>query len=125
MNWAAELNKDTEPTTIVIGYTKIGDTNDYLSMIDGYRPGAEQHVISVEVDLPVGLDPYRIAELCFYATNAPEIDKDSSEQRIRDAIVDTGYTGREAHWSISVGDTVRVGDVLLACESVSWTRVGE
>jgi hypothetical protein len=60
----------------------------------------------------------------FIATNAPELDEDSPEELIRLAIEDTGYKGVEAHWSLSVGDTVSVqGGPRFACESTGWTEV--
>lgn len=115
--------------TIRIGYTKVippsaGAGFGYVPMADGYRPGAEQHVVTINVELPPNLQPYRIAELVHMATNAPELDADSPQELILLAIEDTGYKGAEAHWSLSVGDTVQVGDgPVLACEAVGWTEV--
>jgi hypothetical protein len=117
--------------TIHIGYTKVvrpeaGAGFGYVPMADGYRPGAEQHVVTITVDLSPSLQPYRIAELVFIATNAPEelLAEGSAEELIRLAIEDTGYKGVEAHWSLSVGDTVQVGDgPRWACEASGWTEV--
>lgn len=110
-------------TTIVIGWTKSDRDAGYVSMMDGYRPGADQHVLSITVDLPPRLEPHRVAELVFIATNAPELDPASPEGAILHAIQATGYRGREAHFSLSVGDTVTVAGTKLACQAAGWTPV--
>jgi len=116
----------TVERVITVGYTQGNRDAGYVPMIEGYRPGAAQHVLTISVQLSPDLEDQQIAELVFIATNAPDLDAGTPEQRIRDAIVDTGYKGTEAHWSLSIGDTVRVGgSPLLACGDVIWTTVEE
>lgn len=115
-----------EPRVLVIGYTQPQRhaAEDYVPTMDGYKPGARQHELMITVPLPPNLQPHRIAELVFIATNAPELDPGSPEELIRLAIEDTGYKGAEAHWSVSVGDTVAIeGGPRYACENVSWIEV--
>jgi hypothetical protein len=114
-----------EPRTVVIGYTKMHRTTGggYVPMVDGYRPGAAQHVLTVTVDLAPELSPDKIAELVFHATNAQVLTPGGPAQAIYEAVVATGYRGEEAHWSLSVGDTVTVDGVQLACQAAGWTPV--
>jgi len=113
------------PRTLVVGYTKVDRDNDYVPMMDGYRPGAEQHEITVTVDLPPDMAGHLVAELVFIATNAPDLEEDSRAMKIRDAITATGYKGREAHWSLSVGDTVIVDGTRYACQNSGWQPLVE
>jgi hypothetical protein len=111
-----------------IGWTK-SRMPEYSSFTDGYRPDAEQHTEDITVDVP---DEYfhdsvdnavqRIAEAAFIATNAP-FELDGVPQQIREAIYDAGYNGKGAHYSLSVGDTVTVGEVMVTCDHYGWTRV--
>jgi hypothetical protein len=112
-----------EPRTLVIGYTKMTRDRTYIAAFDGYRPGAAQHVLSVTVNLPPGMEPHRVADLVFIGTNAPELDPRSPAGLVLAAIQATGYRGAEAHWSLSVGDTVTVDGIQLACEAAGWTEV--
>ena len=127
------------PTTIeiTIGWTRSEVVNDqlvYSSFSDGYKPGASQHTETISVVLygngTTGLTApamtwegvEQIAEAAFDATNNPDPTNPLSVA-IRDAIVATGYRGQGAHYSLSVGDTVTVGEVMLACEDLGWSRV--
>lgn len=101
-------------TTIVkIGWTK---HSDYWT----FQPQAERHW--VEFNLASGLEPEVVAEAAFEATNSPS-RLSPLAQAILWKIEAAGYTGKEAHYSLSVGDVVQVGEVLLACERAGWTRV--
>jgi hypothetical protein len=122
-----------EPVTILVGYTKAiipeGDEEGpalYVPYVDGWRPGAEQHVLSLTVDLPPTLETHQVADLVFYATNAPDLADDPWAGAIRKAIDATGYRGEEAgHFSLSVGDTVTVDGIGLACKSAAWGSIEE
>lgn len=111
---------------ITIGWTK-SSLPEYSSFCDGYKPGAEQHTETIEVEWsPKHPEPdwgaLEVAEACFIATNSPyEVTGLAAE--IRSAIAATGYDGRGAHYSLSVGDTVTVGEVMLACANFGWERV--
>lgn len=112
--------------TITVGWTKHGvaaDRRNYAPFFDSYRPGQPQHELVLTVQLPVAWDAQRVAGACFLATNAPGVGPDSPEGRILAAIQATGYRGAEAHFSLSVGDTVTVGDTKLACARFGWQEV--
>lgn len=108
-------------TTITVGWTISDMDAGYSSFSDGYRHGAKQHVETVTVDIPDDWTTEQVAEAVFVATNSPRPD-DTAEQ-IRSAISATGYNGRGAHWSFSVGDTVTVGDQTVACANFGWDEV--
>lgn len=108
---------------ITIGWTRSDMENGYSSFM-GYKPGASQHTetITVEADIaPTQEGAEQIAEACFTATNAPFATGLAAQ--IAEAIAATGYRGREAHYSLSVGDTVTVGEIMLACARFGFERV--
>lgn len=109
--------------TLTIGWTKSDMDNGYSSFMDGYRPGAEQHTetITVEVDREYSVEA--LAERALVATNAPYVEPGSVAEKIAKAIEATGYYGQGAHYSLSVGDTVTVGEVTVACERLGWKVV--
>lgn len=111
---------------VTIGWTK-SKMPEYSSFADGYRPGAEQHTETIVVETEPFEDPQHtveaIAEAAFVATNSP-YEVSGLASQIREGIEATGYNGRGAHYSLSVGDTVTVGEVTVACESFGWKRVG-
>lgn len=106
--------------TITIGWTKSDRASGYSSF-DGYRPGAQQHTETIEVELPEGWDAERIAEAVYESMNAPS--SPTASDQIREAIAATGYRGEGAHYTLSVGDTVTVDGVSLACGRLGWQRV--
>lgn len=112
--------------SVTIGWTRSA-LPEYSSFCDGYRPGASQHTETIEIEVgdltPVGAAE-KIAEAVFCATNHPYPEGlvGLSKQAF-DAITATGYNGRGAHYSLSVGDTVTVGEVMLSCESDGWQQV--
>lgn len=130
-----------EPVKILVGYTKAlvppGEENDperswderpdfYVPYVHGWRPGAEQHVLTVTVDLPPRFEPHQVADLVYYATNSADLGGDPYAGAIRAAIDATGYQGKEAgHFSLSVGDTVTVDGIGLACRSTGWGSIEE
>lgn len=130
-----------EPVTILVGFTKPvipegsngelrqwmrDDDETYVPYADGWRPGAAQHVLTLTVDLPPKLEAHQVADLVYYATNAPDLEADPYAGAIRAAIDATGYRGEEAgHFSLSVGDTVTVDGIGLACRSAGWGSIEE
>ena len=110
---------------ITIGWTKSDRANGYSSF-DGYRVGAEQHTETITLDIdttqPIDRLAAVIVEAVFVATNSP-FEVTGMTARIRDAIEATGYRGADAHYSISTGDTVTIGEVTWACESFGWKVV--
>lgn len=112
---------------VTIGWTMSDRANGYSSF-DGYQPGARQHTETITVDAS-SLDltnpeavVHQIAEAAFVATNAPFATGIAAQ--VAEAIAATGYHGREAgHYSLSVGDTVTVNEVTVACARFGWERV--
>lgn len=121
--------------TIQLGFTHSDRASDYIPMMDGYRPGAAQTVIQTgDVQLP-GLDPAAplsaddvtaVAEACFTAMNAPEdLPVSDTVSLVRDAIAARLASGRDTGvHSLSVGDTVTVDGITLACAKKGWSVVG-
>jgi len=121
---------------VTIGWTMSDRDAGCSSFSDGYRPGAKQHTetITIEWTNPPMLfggtvDLNRaaevLAEACYYATNAPRFTcPDGLTGQVCRAIDATCYHGHQAgHYSLSVGDTVTVGEITLACASLGWERV--
>jgi hypothetical protein len=128
--------------TIIIGWTKHDGPRDqmaYTPFWDGWTPGQAQHYETIEVTLPDVLEyPGEIserdlAEACFAATNAPVAEgrptsywrNGSVVARVWEAIQATGYRGEQAHYSLSVGDTVIINGAIWSCERVGWRKVGQ
>lgn len=112
----------TETVRITIGFTKTDRESNYVPMMDGYRAGAEQEL--VVVDMPRALLPVVIAqtpELFFGVTNAPldAIQASPRMSRMHEHFVSVGQTFPR---SISVGDTVSYGDERWACARRGWDR---
>lgn len=100
---------------VTIGWTRSDMENGYSSFSDGYRRGASQHVETVSVEVPEDWDVPRIAEAVFEATNSPAVEPGdgSVPGAILAAILREGYRGKQAHFSLSVGDTVTVADTMV------------
>lgn len=107
---------------ITIGWTRSDMAKGYSSF-SGYRHGAEQHTETIEIDLPTDVTPEQVGEYVFDATNNPFVPANSVAGQIAAAIEATGYHGREAHYSLSIGDTVTLGEVTVACDSFGWKRI--
>lgn len=114
---------------VTIGWTQ-SDRESGYSSFDGYRPGAKQHTETVEVEIPETVSAQEadwatlhIAEAAFEATNSP-FPKTGLAQQINEALENKSFYGQGGHYSLSVGDTVTVGEVTLACASFGWERVG-
>jgi hypothetical protein len=119
------LTTGTRAVEVTIGWTKSDRDNDYSSFSDGYRRGADQHTETIRVEVPADRDAEDIAEAVFFATNAPYLDPASREGKILAAIYANGYHGEGAHFSLSTGDTVTVGDTMLACARFGWEVVND
>jgi len=115
---------------VTIGWTMSDRDAGYSSFADGYRPGAKQHTETITVEWTNAPDDAHkvaevLAEACYYATNAPRFTcPEGLTGQVCRAIDETGYDGTGAgHYSLSVGDTVTVGEITLACASLGWERV--
>jgi hypothetical protein len=111
---------------ITIGYTLSDREHDYIPFDDGYRPGARQEEVTVELTGLDELDDTEVAELVFVATNAfvpsprwPDGDIVTAVGRAVAANVLTH------HSSLSKGDTVTVRGVRYECASTGFERVAE
>jgi len=114
----------TRPRIVTIGWTRSDLANGYSSFSDGYRKGAQQYTETLEVNTE--LDPSEIAEAAFHGTNAPEesIDSTSVAGHIAAVLKKRGFNGSQSgHYSLSVGDTVTVDGVMLACADLGWEVV--
>jgi hypothetical protein len=106
---------------VTIGWTQYG--------FDGWEPGLRQHVEDIFIDIetaqPTSLLVETIVEAVFIATNHPEPESlRGMSGAVYRAIRDTGYRGEQAgHYSISVGDTVTIGETTWACERFGWKIV--
>lgn len=135
---------------VTIGWTKPDRAHDYVPYADGYRAGAEQHTETIEVEWdnpPVSADDttltalgatredaeallrLRVAETIashvYDATNHPfPHGAGGLTSQIAHLVDGTGYDGAAAgHYSLSVGDTVTVGGVTVACAPIGWEVV--
>lgn len=94
----------------------------------GFEPGMDQVTRTFPLDM-TGTNlapahwPEAIADAVFYATNAPRMSyPDGLTGTVCRAIDALDYHGEGAHYSLSVGDTVTVGEITLACDDVGWKR---
>ena len=111
---------------LTIGWTRSDMANGYSSF-DGYRPGASQHVIELEISVDDRMrlrGDLAICEAAFTALNAPGLQpRDGLAYQIEQAVRATGYRGEGAHYSLSVGDTVTVDGRMYACDASGWSVV--
>lgn len=108
---------------IVIGLTRSHRCEDlnYVPTSDGYRPGAEQDLVAFDAALSATAQPSDVADALFEATNSP-FTLDGMAAALRDGWTAAGHSRQVAPFrSVSVGDTVTVGRVVLVCDSASWT----
>lgn len=123
---------------VTIGWTKYPneqggavtlDGRVHIPFWDGYVPGMPQHTetVTVEVDTEwreLAAVVEHIAEEAYKATNSPEPTRETGlAQQIYLGVLETGYRGEGAHYSLSIGDTVTVGEVTLGCTREGWQRV--
>lgn len=118
---------------IVVGYQDIDDqtpmaratrwTEDYTGRRDDWT-----YTITVDAEMAADFlvedGVAHLADQVFQADNAPYVfDEDSAAGMIQ-AAMNAAYTERQGgHHSLSVGDTVRVGEVTVVCASTGWVRV--
>ncbi len=104
---------------LVIGRTITDRAGDYVPAIDGYRPGAPQDVISIDVPARADTDGPGWAEAVFVATNRPGVpDKGSAAADVHAATIMVNTVRQR---SLSVGDTVTVDGVRHVCDRAGWT----
>lgn len=112
---------------VTIGWTKSDRENGYSSF-DGYRPGAEQHTeyLAIQITTSTRIDSAAdaICNAAFTALNDPFPSMLTGVARqIWEKVHATGYRGEGAHYSLSVGDTVTVDNVMFACEPTGWKQI--
>lgn len=120
----------TRAYTVAVGWTKSDPATGYSPFSDGYRPGADQHteifVLNIEQTASGTMFmEERIAEAVYAATNDPSVTVNDGtlEGQVKEAIDATGYRGEGYHYSLSVGDTVTVGSLMLAVEPTGFNVV--
>jgi len=109
---------------VTIGFTWTDRANDYIPTMDGYRPGAEQEEVVIELpDAAVqGASARVIAEAVFVATNAPlEVVETHPLARVIWYLLPFG------RWrALSIGDTVAIeGFSKLECARLGWKALLE
>lgn len=115
---------------ITIGLTKTfrhakGDPIDYVPSMDGWRPGAEQDVVELELGFPPSTSVLRVGEAYYKATNAPPevVESDSLATAILDELKrrqEAGELGEHRH-TMDVGDTVEIdGGEPWVCMSLGF-----
>jgi len=113
---------------LTIGYTHTDRYTvlpcGYIPACDGYRPGATQDTINLDIDwaIKIGDTVEHWAEAVFIATNAPQevIDSYGRAAVVAEALATTPG----ADWrALSVGDTVTLNGETLACDRVGWVKI--
>lgn len=121
---------------IIIGYTRPDPAAGYHPMLSGYRRGAAQQTVHLDLrgaGRPAHLDllartaartsPLQWAEAVFAATNAPleliDAAAGSALALVCTAIVEQP-AARAAMRPVSVGDTLTCGGLSLACAPLGW-----
>lgn len=114
-------------TPLTVGFTESDRAANYVPYDDGYRPGAEQQTVRLLLTDPDGpapsLDDW--AEALFTASNSPGAapHEHPAVAAARRALVDARLAGIWMR-SLSVGDTVTIGDRSVACDKgVGWKPV--
>lgn len=112
---------------ITIGLTRSNRTrgaDDYVPSADGYRAGAGQDEIQVDVPNLTGLTREQVADAAFTVTNTPSPDLLSDTpgaHQVLTALQAVSTGGRLR--SLSIGDTVTVDGRKLACVAAGWVDV--
>lgn len=103
--------------TVTLGFTASDRPNNYIPMCDGYREGAAQTTVTLELPA-LDASAEECAEAAFVATNAPleVIESDKLASVVFAALDESPVTVR----ALSVGDTVTVCGKRFACERVGW-----
>lgn len=110
----------TETLKVVIGFTAAALDRSYVPQLDGYRPGALQQEVELHCRVVPTAQHTDYAEGVFEVTNAPYLPTQGAAGAVADAV--TALSTRLPR-TLSVGDTVTVGDVKLACLSAGWAEV--
>lgn len=108
--------------TLTIGFTRSDRADDYSSFADGYRPGAEQDIVEITVESPVGFTGEQWAEAVFVASNAPgegHLSDQPGATAVSAALAQARKNGARMR-SLSVGDTVTINGVRYACTPAGW-----
>jgi hypothetical protein len=113
---------------VTLGFTQSDRTRDYSSFTDGYQLGARQVAVTITVEAAgIDLTDQQWAEAVFVASNdptPPPADPTTPADRAVAAIRHSLATqARFPLRSVSVGDTVTCGGVMLACQPVGWQAV--
>lgn len=117
---------------ITIGFTRTDRPNDYIPGMDGYRKGAAQDVVVLDLDVQSGQpeggwQAVEVAEAYFTATNAPVevIDRDPLATAVRYAVMELVHEEGQPHrLTLDVGDTVQVDNSpVLAVASFGFEEI--
>lgn len=107
---------------VIIGFTRTARALDYVPAMDGYRPGAAQDEITLEIEGVEGFTVPEVAEMIFVAVEAP-YDVEGLLGEIREALRPL-FAAAPFSRSVSVGDTVEVEGVgRWACARFGWDEI--
>lgn len=113
---------------ITIGFTKadrmwelygVRNADTYVPAIDGWRAGAEQDTVTIEV-ADLELSPELWAQAVWTATSAPDevdLSQYAGAAEAAEALTAVGPLPR----AVDVGDTVDVDGRTWVCEKRGWT----
>jgi hypothetical protein len=103
---------------LTVGFTESDRASGYVSFCDGYRPGADQRLVSLTVRSARTYDGPEVAEAAFVATNHPDPDTLGGLA----GTIAKALNGKPVR-SLSVGDTVTVNGFTWACSRRGWQQV--
>jgi hypothetical protein len=108
---------------ITLGFTQSDQAAGYSSFTDGYRIGAHQESFTIELEGAGSMyTAAQWAEEAFTASNHPGTAPTQPARAIQLALAEQVSAPLRA---LSVGDTVTVDGIMLACTPVGFARVDE
>lgn len=117
---------------VVIGWNTARDPEGrHLGWARGWKPGDPMHTEELTLEAPGTTRPALdflevICEAAFSATNDPRPTEDLTPfgRQIREALAERGFDGSQSgHYSLSVGDTVTIAEIMFECKAFGWNRV--
>lgn len=117
---------------VTIGWNTARDAEGRnLGWARGWMPGDTMHTEELTLEAPGTARPAIdflevVCEAAFDATNNPAPTESLTPfgRQIREALAARGFDGSQSgHYSLSVGDTVTVAEVMFECRAFGWKRV--
>jgi hypothetical protein len=117
---------------MILGFSISDRAADYIPSMDGYRPGARQDLIALEVDtadLNAALPPFYWVEAAYQASNLPPFAEGDrpvvrAVRRALDALRARYAPAPVPNLrSLSVGDTITMAGQMWECTRTGWVLV--